>query len=72
MRLYYAPRTISVAVAITLEEAGMTYEAVHVDFAKSEQTQPTYLALNPKGRVPVLETDSAGHPLRIVGVDTEI
>lgn len=58
MRLHYAPRTISIAVAITLEEAGLTYDAVPVDFKSAEQTKPAYLALNPKGRVPVLETDS--------------
>ncbi|MEP2640904.1 glutathione S-transferase family protein [Roseobacter sp.] len=58
MRLHYAPRTISIAVAITLEEAGMDYDTVAVDFASGEQTKPAYLALNPKGRVPVLETDS--------------
>lgn len=58
MRLYYAPGTISIAVAITLEEAGLDYEPVPVDFKNAEQTKPAYLALNPKGRVPTLETDS--------------
>ena len=33
MQLYYAPRTISVAVAIALEEAGLDYEAIKLDFA---------------------------------------
>ncbi|MEM9637208.1 MAG: glutathione S-transferase family protein [Pseudomonadota bacterium] len=58
MRLHYAPRTISIAVAITLEEAGLPYEAVPVDFSAGEQKGDAYLALNPKGRVPTLETDS--------------
>ena len=58
MKLYYAPGTISIAVAIGLEEAGLDYEAVKVDFASAEQTKPTYLKLNPKGRVPALITDS--------------
>lgn len=58
MRLHHAPRTISIAVAITLEEAGLPYEPVPVDFSAGEQKGDTYLALNPKGRVPVLETDS--------------
>ncbi|MCV3270302.1 glutathione S-transferase family protein [Roseobacter sinensis] len=58
MRLHYAPRTISVAVAITLEEAGLPYEPVPVDFSAGEQKGDAYLALNPKGRVPTLETDS--------------
>ncbi|MFK7870008.1 MAG: glutathione S-transferase family protein [Roseobacter sp.] len=57
MRLYYSPGTISIAVAITLEEAGLPYEAVKVDFRNAEQTKPDYLAMNPKGRVPTLEVD---------------
>ncbi|MEM8578862.1 MAG: glutathione S-transferase family protein [Pseudomonadota bacterium] len=59
MRLHYAPGTISIAVAIALEEAGLDYEAVRVDFASAEQTQDAYLALNPKGRVPLLEAEGA-------------
>lgn len=57
MRLYYAPGTISIAVAITLEEAALPYQPVKVDFGASEQTKPDYLAINPKGRVPTLEID---------------
>ncbi|MGC3937729.1 glutathione S-transferase family protein [Roseobacter sp. EG26] len=56
MRLYYAPRTISIAVAITLEEAGLAYEPIRVDFQSAEQTKEPYLRVNPKGRVPALET----------------
>ncbi len=56
MRLWYAPRTISVAAAITLEEAGLDHELVAVDFRAGEQTGDAYLRLNPKGRVPTLET----------------
>ncbi|MEM7520198.1 MAG: glutathione S-transferase N-terminal domain-containing protein [Pseudomonadota bacterium] len=54
MQLYYAPGTISVAVAIALEEAGLGYTPRKVDFAEAAQTKPDYLALNPKGRVPAL------------------
>jgi len=55
--LFYAPHACSLASHITLEEAGAPYTAVRVDFAKSEQRQPEYLAINPKGRVPALVTD---------------
>ncbi|KIN75208.1 Glutathione S-transferase [Sulfitobacter noctilucae] len=58
MKLHYAKGTISIAVAIALEEAGLAYEAVKVDFANAEQTKAAYLTLNPKGRVPTLVTDS--------------
>ncbi|WP_386629457.1 glutathione S-transferase family protein [Sulfitobacter geojensis] len=57
LKLYYFPGTISVAVAITLQEAGLEYDPVKVDFAAAEQTKPDFLALNSKGRVPALVTD---------------
>lgn len=57
LKLHYAPRTISVAVAIALEQTGTPYEAIRVDFASSQQTKPQYLEINPKGRVPAVETD---------------
>lgn len=57
MQLYYAPGTISVAVAIALEEAGLDYEAIKIDFASKEQTSPAYAQINPKSRVPALAVD---------------
>lgn len=54
LTLHYATGTISIAVAIALEEARLPYETIKVDFASAEQTQAPYLALNPKGRVPLL------------------
>ncbi len=58
LKLFYANGTISIAVALALEEAGLAYEPVKVDFAKAEQTSTAYLKLNPKGRVPALVTES--------------
>ena len=57
-RLYYAPGTCALATHIALEEAGAPYEAVLVDFRSQSQRSPEYLAVNPKGRVPALVTDS--------------
>jgi len=57
MKLYYATGTISIAVVIALEEAGLPYDAIAVDFAAGAQSAPDYLALNPKGRVPALVLD---------------
>ena len=57
MQLYYAPNTISIASVIALEEAGLGFDLVQVDFASGEQTKPAYHAINPKGRVPTLVTD---------------
>lgn len=56
MDLFYAPNTISVVVAIALEEAGIAYTPRLVDFSSGEQTKEPYLTLNPKGRVPALVT----------------
>ena len=54
--LHAAPNTISVAVAIALEEARVPYDIARVDFGTAEQTSARYLAVNPKGRVPALVT----------------
>jgi glutathione S-transferase len=56
MIFYYAPKTVSMATHITLEEVGADYEARRVDFSVSEQRSAEYLSLNPKGRVPALQT----------------
>jgi glutathione S-transferase len=40
MQLYFTPGTISIAVAIALEEAGLPYESVQVDFASAERPSP--------------------------------
>lgn len=55
LTLHCAPNTISLAVIVALNE-GVHWTPVRVDFAAGEQTKPDYLALNPKGRVPVLIT----------------
>lgn len=57
MQLYYAPGTISVAVAIALEEAGLDYEAIKISFADKEQLSPAYAQINPKARVPALAVE---------------
>ena len=57
MQLFYANGTISIAVVIALNEAGLDYEAVEIDFASAEQTKAPYHAINPKGRVPALAMD---------------
>ena len=58
IKLFYAPHTCALASHIALEEAGAAYTTVRVDFASNGQRQPEYLAVNPKGRVPALVTDS--------------
>ena len=57
LKLYYAPFTAALAPHIVLEEIGTPYETVRIDFGAAQQRSPEYLAINPKGRVPTLETD---------------
>jgi glutathione S-transferase len=57
LKLYWNPGTIALASHIALEEAGADYELVRVDFGNNAQRSPEYLAVNPKGRVPVLVTE---------------
>lgn len=54
--LFYAPGTCALASHIALEEAGVPYQARRIDFSRTEQQSPDYLAINPKGRVPALVT----------------
>lgn len=56
--LCYARGTAALAPHILLEDAGADYETRLVDFSADEQRSPFYLAINPKGRVPALITES--------------
>lgn len=39
---------------IALAETGLDCEIHHINLSQNDQTQPTYLALNPNGKIPVL------------------
>lgn len=54
--LHYAPDNASLCVRLALEELGVSYETRLVDRATAAQKSPAYLALNPNGLIPVLET----------------
>ena len=56
LTLWYTPGTCALASLIVLEEVGADYRPVKIDFAKGEQRAPEFLAVNPKGRVPALDT----------------
>ncbi|THD54197.1 glutathione S-transferase family protein [Phenylobacterium sp.] len=57
--LYYSPGTASMAVHWALIELAVPFEAVRLDFDAADQRNPTYLRLNPAGRVPTLVIDGA-------------
>ncbi|SLN19365.1 Glutathione S-transferase GST-4.5 [Roseovarius litorisediminis] len=58
-RLHYAPDNASLIVRITLEELRQPYETTLVDRAAKAQKSLGFLALNPSGLIPVLETPHA-------------
>lgn len=55
-RLHYAPDNASLIVRLALEELGQPYHTALVDRRARAQRAPAYLALNPAGLIPVLET----------------
>ena len=57
LTFYYAPGACSLASHIALVESGLSFEAVPVALSKGEQRGPQFLAMNPKGRIPLLRTD---------------
>lgn len=69
LKLYCAPFTVSTAAVVALNEAGLHWEAIRVDIKGGEQTREAYLAINPKGRVPVLLTPEG--PLTELGAILE-
>ena len=54
---YYAKSSAAYAPHILLEETGLEYKAVRIDFQTKEQRSPAYLKINPKGRYPTLVTE---------------
>jgi glutathione S-transferase len=61
MKLYLSPGACSMACHIALEEAGAAFEPVVVRLAKRENREPAYLAVHPRGLVPVLELGDGRH-----------
>jgi glutathione S-transferase len=57
LKLFYAPGSCARASHIALREAGADFELRFVDFAAAEQRTDAYKKVNPKGRVPALETE---------------
>ncbi len=56
LRLHYAPDNASLIVRLALEELKAPYETVLVERALNAQRSAEYLAINPNGLIPALET----------------
>lgn len=54
LKLYYAPGACSFVPHAALELAGATFEPLPIKLHRGEQRTPDYLAVNPRGQVPVL------------------
>jgi glutathione S-transferase len=57
MKLYYSAGSCSTSCHITLEESGLPYEAIEVDWDKPGDLTKLATELNPLGTLPILLTD---------------
>lgn len=56
LTLYLSKASSALAPHILLEEAGAAYTTCEVPISEGAHRQPDYLRINPKGRVPALDT----------------
>ena len=56
LKLWFAPNTCARVTLTALEEIGEPFETGLVAFMAGEHRKPAYLAINPAGKVPALET----------------
>jgi glutathione S-transferase len=56
LKLYYSESSAAYAPHLLLLDAEVEFEAVRIDFKNEEQLSTKFLRINPKGRVPVLDT----------------
>jgi glutathione S-transferase len=58
LKLYYSPGACALASHVALEEAEADYVLEKVDLRAGQQRTPEYLAINPAGVTPALQTDA--------------
>ena len=61
LEIYFSPGACSLVSLIALEEVGANYTPHAVLLSRGEHKKPSYIALNPKGKVPLMVLD--GRPL---------
>ena len=57
LKFYFNASPNPTKVALFLEESGLPYQPMPVDTRKGEQFKPEFLAINPNGKVPVIDDD---------------
>jgi GST-like protein len=68
LHVHFWPTPNGKKITIFLEEAGLPYRIVPVNIGRGDQFEPSYLALNPNHRMPVLVDDEpvgGGEPIVI-------
>ncbi len=69
MKLYYSPGACSLAAHIVAREAGFAPELVKVDLTTHRlESGADYMAINPRGYVPLLELDNGAHHTEVVAL----
>jgi glutathione S-transferase len=54
MKLFFNPQSRAVIAKWMLDECGVPYEIVPIDFTKREHKTPEFLKINPAGKLPAL------------------
>lgn len=54
IKFYFSGAPNPTKVGLFLEEAGLAYEPIPVDTRKGQQFEPSFLSVNPNGKVPVI------------------
>ncbi len=73
MKLYYSAGSCSTSCRISLEESGLEYEAVGVDWSNpSDPNVARVDRLNPMGTLPILVVDSSRVLNQNIGIHTYI
>lgn len=57
LTFFYAPMSSASVAHWAIEELGVPVEKVKIDLAAGDQQKPSFLALNPNGKVPLLVVD---------------
>jgi glutathione S-transferase len=69
MQLFFSPAACSQAVHIALREAGVSFELAKVDLATHKLADGTdYLAINPRGYVPLLQFDDGSRHTEVAAL----
>lgn len=58
IKVYGFPNSRSLRITWLLEELGLDYQYQLIDFSKGDNRAPAFLAINPAGKVPVIEDDA--------------